>query len=66
LLKNIYWGYGSILLNASSHLEKDEDLKDSITSSRIAYARKTKMAWDPTLWVRSLVKLDTPEKCKWY
>jgi hypothetical protein len=31
-------------------LEKDEDLGDAITSSRDAYARKVKVAWDPILW----------------
>jgi hypothetical protein len=44
----------------------DEDLKDSIISSRVAYARKMKVAWDPTLWEWSLIKLLTLERCKWY
>jgi hypothetical protein len=50
------WGYGSIPWNAFSHLEKDKDLRDAITSFRTAYANKMKMAWDPILWEQKFNK----------
>jgi hypothetical protein len=49
ILKIPTWGYGNILQVAFSCLEKDKDLRDAITSFKATYARKVKVAWDPTL-----------------
>jgi hypothetical protein len=43
------WGYDTILQNALSHLEKDEDLEDAITSFKATYTKKAKVAWVVTL-----------------
>jgi hypothetical protein len=43
------WGYHNIPQDAFSHLEKDEHLRDAITSFRATYTKKAKVAWDPTL-----------------
>jgi hypothetical protein len=44
------WRYDTIPQDAFSHLQKDEDLKDAITSSRTTSTKKAKVAWDATLW----------------
>lgn len=41
------WGYGNIVRNALSHLEKDEDLGDAIISSKVIFTKKAKVAHDP-------------------
>ncbi|CAM6028974.1 unnamed protein product [Sphagnum balticum] len=43
------WRYGTIPQDAFSHLEKDEDLEDAITSSKTTSTRKAMVAWDATL-----------------
>jgi hypothetical protein len=40
------WGVGSVPRNAASWIEKDEDLRGMIRSTRCVYARQLKMAWD--------------------
>ncbi len=37
---------GSMLRDATSRMEKDEDLYEMIQSTRCVYARQLKMAWD--------------------
>ncbi len=37
---------GNVLQNVASRMEKDEDLQEMIQSTRFAYARQWKMAWD--------------------
>jgi hypothetical protein len=46
------WGVGSVLRDATSQMEKDEDLQGIIRSTRCAYARGLKMAWDAKYWDR--------------
>ncbi len=40
------WGVGSVPQNATSRMEKDEDLQGMIRSTRYVYARQLKTAWD--------------------
>jgi hypothetical protein len=40
------WGVGSMHQNATSRMEKDENLWKIIRSTYSAYARQLKMAWD--------------------
>ncbi len=44
------WGVGSVLRDATSHMEKDEDLQEMIRSTHFVYARQLKMAWDVKNW----------------
>jgi len=40
------WGVGSVPQNATSQMEKDEDLQEIIRSIRYVYAQQLKMSWD--------------------
>jgi hypothetical protein len=40
------WGVGSVPRDATSQMEKDEDLQGMIRSTRCVYARQLKTAWD--------------------
>jgi hypothetical protein len=40
------WGVGSVPQNATSQMEKDEDLQKIIRSTHYVYAQRLKMAWD--------------------
>ncbi len=46
------WGVGSVPRNATSWMEKDEDLQGMIRSTRCVYARQLKTAWDVKYWDR--------------
>ncbi len=58
------WGMGSMLQNATSRMEEDEDLQEMIQSTHCVYARQLKMAckvknWDrksnKTNWTKQLI-----------
>jgi len=40
------WGVGSVPRDATSWMEKDEDLQGMIQFTRYVYARQLKTAWD--------------------
>jgi hypothetical protein len=40
------WGVGSVPRDATSQMEKDEDLQGMIRSTRCVYARQLKTTWD--------------------
>jgi hypothetical protein len=40
------WGMGSVLRDATSQMEKDEDLQGMIRFTRCVYVGQLKMAWD--------------------
>jgi hypothetical protein len=40
------WGVGNVPRDATSRMEKDEDLQGMIRSTRCVYARQLKTAWD--------------------
>jgi hypothetical protein len=44
------WGMGNVSQNATSQIEKDEDLQEIIRSTHCVYARRLKMAWDVKNW----------------
>jgi hypothetical protein len=46
------WGVGSVPRDATSRMEKDEDLQGMIRSTRYVYARQLKTAWDVKYWDR--------------
>jgi hypothetical protein len=46
------WGVGSVPRDATSRMEKDEDLQGMIRSTRCVYARQLKTAWDVKYWDR--------------
>ncbi len=46
------WGVGSVPRDATSRMEKDEDLQRMIRSTRCVYARQLKTAWDVKYWDR--------------
>ncbi len=50
------WGVGSVLQDATSWMEKDEDLQGMIRSTRCVYARQLKTAWDIKIWDRESSK----------
>jgi hypothetical protein len=51
------WGVGSVPRNATSRMEKDEDLQGMIRSTRCVYARQLKTAWDvKKIGIKSPVK----------
>jgi hypothetical protein len=50
------WGVGSVLQDAISWMEKDEDLQGMIRSTRCVYARQLKTAWDIKIWDRESSK----------
>ncbi len=46
------WGVKNMPQNATSWIEKDENLQENIWFIRFAYARQLKMAWDVKNWAR--------------
>ncbi len=46
------WGVGSVHQDATSRMEKDEDLQGMIQSTCCVYARQLKMTWDVKYWDR--------------
>jgi hypothetical protein len=44
------WGVGSVPQDATSRMEKDEDLQKMIQSTCCVYARQLKTAWDVKYW----------------
>jgi hypothetical protein len=46
------WGMGNVLRDATSRMEKDENLQKMIQSTRFAYAQQLKMVWDVKNWDR--------------
>ncbi len=50
------WGVGSVFQNATSQMEKDEDLQEIIRSTCCVYARQLKMAWDVKIGIESPIK----------
>ncbi len=43
-------GVGSMLQNATSWMENDENLQEIIRSTHCVYAQQLKMAWDVKNW----------------
>jgi hypothetical protein len=50
------WGVGSVPRDATSRIEKDEDLQGMIRSTCCVYARQLKMTWDVINWDRKSSK----------
>ncbi len=50
------WGMGSVAQDATSRMEKDEDLQGMIRSTHYVYARQLKTARDVKIGIKSLVK----------
>ncbi len=50
------WGVGSVVRNATSRMEKDEDLQGMIRSTHCIYARQLKTTWDVKNWDRESSK----------
>jgi hypothetical protein len=50
------WGVSSVARNATSRMEKDEDLQRMIRSTRCVYARQLKTTWDVKNWDRESSK----------
>ncbi len=50
------WGVGSVPRDATSRMEKDEDLEGVIRSTRCVYAQQLKTAWDVKNWDRESSK----------
>ncbi len=50
------WGMGSVARDATSRMEKDEDLQGMIRSTHCVYARQLKTAWDVKNWDRKSSK----------
>jgi len=50
------WGVGSVPRDATSRMEKDEDLQGMIRSTRCVYARQLKTAWMSKFGIESPVK----------
>ncbi len=48
----ITWGVGSVARDATSRMERDEDLQEMIRFTRCVYARQLKKAWDVKNWDR--------------
>jgi len=44
------WGVGNVPRDATSRMEKDEDLQGMIRSTHCVYARQLKTAWDVKYW----------------
>ncbi len=44
------WSMGNVPRDATSQMEKDEDLQKMIQSTHCVYARRLKMAWDVKNW----------------
>ncbi len=51
------WGVGSVARDATSRMEKDEDLQGMIQFTYCVYARQLKMAWDVKNWDRESSKI---------
>ncbi len=51
------WGVGSVPRDATSRMEKDEDLQGMIRSTRCVYTRQLKTAWDVKYWDRESNKI---------
>ncbi len=49
-------GVGSVPRDAASQMENDKDLQEIIRSTRCAYARQLKTAWDVKYWDRESSK----------
>jgi hypothetical protein len=47
---------GSVPQDATSRMEKDEDLQEMIRSTRYVYVGRLKMAWDVKNWDRKFSK----------
>jgi len=47
---------GKVAQDATSRIEKDEDLQGMIRSTRCVYARQLKMVWDVKNWDRKSSK----------
>jgi hypothetical protein len=45
------WGVGFIPQSAWAHLEKNENLVETIQASRITYAKPLKLAWGTQNWI---------------
>jgi hypothetical protein len=50
------WGVGSVARDATSRMEKDENLQGMIRSTRCVYARQLKTAWNVKNWDRESSK----------
>jgi len=48
---------GSVPRDATSRMEKDEDLQGMIRSTRCVYARQLKTTWDVKYWDRESSKI---------
>ncbi len=48
--------------NATSQMEKDEDLQEMIRSTYFIYARRLKMAWDVKNWDKESSKTNRTKK----
>jgi hypothetical protein len=46
------WGVSNVPRDATSRMEKDEDLQGMIRSTRCVYTRQLKTAWDVKNWDR--------------
>ncbi len=56
------WGMGNVLRNATSRMEKDENLQEMIRTTRFTYAWWLKMAWDVKNWDRKSIKASWTEE----
>ncbi len=50
------WGMGTMFWDATSQMEKDEDLQEMIQSTRPTYAWKLKIAWDVKIWDQKFIR----------
>jgi hypothetical protein len=50
------WGVGSVPRDATSRMEKDEDLQGMIRSTHCVHARQLKTTWDVKIWDRKSSK----------
>jgi hypothetical protein len=51
-----------VLRNATSRMEKDENLQEMIRTTRFTYAWWLKMAWDVKNWDRKSIKASWTEE----
>ncbi len=52
------WGVGNVARDATSRMEKHEDLQEMIRFTRCVYARQLKKAWDVKNWDRKSNKVN--------
>jgi len=52
------WGVGFISQSAWAHLEKDENLVETIRASIVTYAKLLKLAWGAQNWTLESNKLN--------